>query len=217
MLVTWASSEPQPENGWVVNYRVSGDSEQSGSIEASEELSVLLNGLPANAELEVTVVPASGDSVIGANTITVTTPEAGAFTAHDFAAADSKLTLYPLPEKKDWGLDDLGEATDEYVACSCIAVVLEAPEKYKTRDKDETAITIVFRDSNGKVGKYLTTTCPWAELWKDGSYMTSTKAPLKEGSYQVEIYFDNLLVNRHVITVTVPEQGAEPDNGDCPQ
>ena len=217
VLVTWTSSEPKPENGWVVNYKVSSDSEQSGSIEAPEENSVLLSGLPANAELEVTLTPASGDSVIGANTLTVTTPEAAAFTAHDFAAEDSKLTLYPLPEKKDWGLADLGEAGDEYVACSCMAVVLEAPKKYKTRDKDETAVTIVFRDSNGKVGKYLTTTCPWVELWKDGCYMTSTKAPLKEDSYQVELYFDNMLVSSHVITVKAAEQGAELEDGECPQ
>lgn len=217
VLVTWSSSEPKPENGWVVNYKVSGDSKQTGSIEAPEEESVLLSGLPANAELEVTLVPASGDSVIGANTLTVVTPEAGAFAAHDFAAEDSKLTLYPLPEKKDWELDDLGEASDEYIAASCIAVILEAPEKYKTRDKDETAVTIVFRDSNGKVGKYLTTTCPWAELWKDGCYMTSTKAPIKADSYQVELYFDNMLVSSHVITVTAAEQGADLEDTECPE
>ncbi len=209
VLVTWTSSEPELENGWVVNYKVSGDSEQSGSIEAPEEQSVLLSGLPANAELEVTLVPASGDSVIGANTLTVTTPEAGTFAAHDFAAEDSKLTLYPLPEKTNWKISDLGETSDTYIADAGIAVILEAPEKYKTRDKDETAVTIVFRDSNGKVGKYLTTTCPWVELWKNGCYMTSTKAPIKEGSYQVELYFDNMLVSSHVITVTAAEKGRD--------
>ena len=201
--VDWTATDPQPEKGWVVRYQVGS---VSGSVEAPEENSAVLTGLPADAELTVTLEPAGGGSVIGVRSCNAQTPAASDFASHDFDAGGSSLRLYALPEKEDWTYGDLGDSADAFDPEAEAAVVLQAPEDANLRDTEDTAVMIVIRDENGGVSTYRTVSAAWNELWRDGRYLTSLKLPATPGNYQVELYFDSQSVSRFSFTV----------NGDAP-
>lgn len=203
--VSWTSTDPQPDNGWVVCYLIDGDSTLSGSVSIAEESEVLLSGMPAHAEIVVTLEPANGESVIGATTLTTETPEAPDFDGHEFSVADTELKLYASPENADWTFDDLGDSAEEFDPDVRAVAVLTAPEDYTTYDTDDTRITLVLRSETGKVAGYASITSAWADLWDEGRYLTPVWLPKTPGSYQIELYFDNRFVNRRVITITGAE------------
>ena len=199
--VKWASTDPQPEGGWVVRYSIGGDPELGGSVGATEENAVVLNGMPANAEIVVSLEPKDGQSVIGNSTLTTETLEAEAFSAHEFIVADCELNLYAKPAEEQWGFDDLGDSVDSFAPGAEAAVVLAAPEGYRSEDEDATAITLAVRGENGKLVQFRVAEGVWREIFTDGRYLTALKLTDKPGSYQLELYFDGKLVSRRVFTV----------------
>ena len=199
--VKWASTDPQPEGGWVVRYSIGGDPELGGSVGATEENAVVLNGMPANAEIVVSLEPKDGQSVIGNSTLTTETLEAEAFSAHEFIVADCELNLYAKPAEEQWGFDDLGDSIDTFAPGAEAAVVLAAPEGYRSEDEDATAITLAVRGENGKLVQFRVAEGVWREIFTDGRYLTALKLTDKPGSYQLELYFDGKLVSRRVFTV----------------
>ena len=204
--VDWTSTDPQPENGWVVHYQVGF---VSGSAEAPEENSVTLSGLPANAEISISLKPADGNAVIGMCEYTTQTPAAPNFGSHEFSIDDSTLTLYAKPEADDWTYEDLGDSAEAFDPKTDAAVVLQAPEKFQTWDTAETSITLVIRDASGGIAAYRTVSSTWNDIWRDGRYLTSITLPETPGEYQMELYFDSQFVNRRIFTVT----GDASDNG----
>ena len=204
--VNWTSTDPQPENGWVVHYQVGSI---SGSAEAPEENSVTLSGLPANAEIAISLKPADGNAVVGMCEYTTQTPAAPNFGSHEFNIDDSTLTLYAKPEADDWTYEDLGDSAESFDPKADAAVVLQAPEKFHNWDTAETSITLVIRDASGGIAAYRTVSSTWNDIWRDGRYLTSFKLPETPGEYQMELYFDSQFVNRRVFTVT----GDTTDNG----
>lgn len=219
--VSWTCSEPKPEEGWVLRYLVGGDESLSESITVTEEnkdseenagYSAILTGLPPKSEVVVLLQAASGDTIIGTQSITVMMPEPAAFAEHDFAASEGELTTYALPDMEDWGMDDLGDQEDAFVPGTGIAVVLKAPDGYNTKDKDETPITLVLRDESGKVISYDAVSCTWNDIWNNDRYLTSLKLPETPGKYQIELYFNNQTVNSCVVTVNGEEapEAAQP-------
>ena len=199
--VKWASTDPQPEGGWVVRYSIGGDPQLGGSVAATEENAVVLTGMPANAEIVVSLEPKDGLSVIGVSTLTTETLEAEAFSSHEFSAADSKLNLYAKPAAEDWKFDDLGDSKESFDPAAEAVVVLTAPEEYKSDDADETTITLAVRGENGKLVQFRADTGVWKELFTDGRYLTTFKLTDIPGSYQLELYFDGKLVNERVFTI----------------
>ena len=199
--VKWASTDPQPEGGWVVRYSIGGDPNLGGSVNATEENAVVLKGMPANAEVVVSLEPKDGLNVIGVSTLTTETLEAELFSAHEFSAGDSNLNLYAKPAAEDWKFDDLGDSKDSFDPGAEAVVVLSAPDEYKSEDADETAITLAVRGENGKLVQFRADTGIWKELFTDGRYLTTFKLTDTPGSYQLELYFDGKLVSEHVFTV----------------
>ena len=196
--VAWTCTDPQPENGWVVRYRVGA---VSGSVSVPEENSVVLTGLPANSEIAVTLEPSGGDNVIGVRSCTAQTAVAPDFGSHEFDIHDSTLRLYVRPTGKDWSFEDLGDNVDAFDPETEIAVVLQGPEQFNVSDTDETAITLVVRDKNGGVSTCRTVSSTWNDIWNNGRYLTSVKLPANPGKYQIELYFDSQFVNQRVFTV----------------
>ena len=202
--VDWTCTEALPEQGWVVRYQVGGN---SGSVDAPEENTAIVTGLPANTEITFTVAPANGSSVIGVCSCTVLTPAAANFGSHEFQIDDSSLSMYARPDDEDWGFDDLDDAREGFEPGENAAVVLQAPERFAAYDRDETLITLVIRDQTGGVTAFRTVSSTWNDIWRDGRYLTDLKIPDAPGKYQLELYFDSQFVNQKVFTV----------NGDEPQ
>ena len=211
--VKWTSSDPQPEGGWVVRYSIGGNPELGGSVSAAEENNVVLTGMPANAEIVVSLEPKDGQNVIGVSTLTTETLEAEEFSSHEFQSEDSKLSLYAKPSEEDWNYDDLGESKESFEAGSDAVVVLLAPDGYKTDEEDETAITLAVRGENGKLVQFRSDAGVWKEIFTDGRYLTTFKLTDTPGSYQLELYFDGKLVSEHVFTIE-GEQEAEEDTSE---
>ena len=157
--------------------------------------------MPANAEIVVSLEPKDGQSVIGNSTLTTETLEAEAFSAHEFIVADCELNLYAKPAEEQWGFDDLGDSIDTFAPGAEAAVVLAAPEGYRSEDEDATAITLAVRGENGKLVQFRVAEGVWREIFTDGRYLTALKLTDKPGSYQLELYFDGKLVSRRVFTV----------------
>ena len=202
--VDWTCTEALPEQGWVVRYQVGGN---SGSVDAPEENTAIVTGLPANTEITFTVAPANGSSVIGVCSCTVLTPAAANFGSHEFQIDDSSLSMYARPDDEDWGFDDLDDAREGFEPGENAVVVLQAPERFAAYDRDETLITLVIRDQTGGVTAFRTVSSTWNDIWRDGRYLTDLKIPDAPGKYQLELYFDSQFVNQKVFTV----------NGDEPQ
>lgn len=212
--VTWACSEPQPEEGWVVRYLVGGDENLSESVTVTEEnneneegegYAVTLTGLPPKTEIVVQLHSASGDTIIGTQSLTVMMPEPAAFAEHDFASSESKLVTYAVPDMEDWGIDDLEGEEEAFVPGTAVAVVLQAPDGFNKRDRDETPITVVLRDESGKVVYYKAVSSTWNDMWNDGRYLTTVSLPETPGKYQIELYLNNQTVNSCVVTVNGEE------------
>ena len=199
--VKWASSDPKPEGGWIVRYAIGGNPELGGTVSAAEENNVVLNGMPANAEIVVSLEPKDGQNVIGVSTLTTETLEAEQFSAHEFAAADSELGFYTKPDAEEWTFDDLGDSKESFDPGAEAVIVLTAPEGYKSDDEDETAITLAVRGENGKLVQFRAVSGVWKEIFNDGRYLTTFKLTDKPGSYQMELYFDGKLVSERVFTV----------------
>lgn len=199
--VSWACADPQPEKGWKVRYYVSGNEALGGSVDVPEENEILLCGLPANSEVVVVLETANGVGLIGKQTLSTATVEAPKFTDHDFVQDKSELNIYPRPEKDSWGYDDLSDSADTFDGGANVAVVLEASEKFKQDDKDETSICLVLRRENGSVVKYDTVSCTWNDMWSSRRYLTEMLLPEAGGSYQIELYFDNQFVGSKVLTI----------------
>ncbi len=204
--VSWSASEPEPEGGWVVRYQIGGDPELGGSINAKKDHDVYLTGMPANSEIVVSLEPKDGQSVIGVSTLTTETLEVVEFSDHEFVSGDTELKLYQKPEKDEWTYDDLGGSAEEYDPGTEAAVVLQAPEKFKDDDKDETMITIAIRGENGSVVQFRRDSSTWNDIWKEGKFLTTYKLPETAGSYQLELYFDGKLVNETVFSVEGEEE-----------
>ena len=202
--VDWTCTEALPEQGWVVRYQAGGN---SGSVDAPEENTAVVTGLPANTEITFTVAPANGSSVIGVCSCTVLTPAAANFGSHEFQIDDSSLSLYARPDEENWGFDDLDDAREGFEPGENAAVVLQAPERFAAYDRDETLITLVIREQTGGVASFRTVSSTWNDIWRDGRYLTDLKMPDAPGKYQLELYFDSQFVNQKVFTV----------NGDEPQ
>ena len=135
-------------------------------------------------------------------------PEPAAFAEHDFTSSESELTTYAAPDAEEWGYDDLGDKAENFDPEASVAVVLQAPEGYNKRDKDETPITLVLRDESGKVISYDAVSCTWNDIWNNDRYLTTVKLPETPGNYQIELYFNNQTVNSCVVTVN-GEESAE--------
>ncbi len=125
--VKWSSTDPQPEGGWVVRYLIGGNPDLGGSISTKEENAVLLKGMPANAEIVVSLEPKDGQNVIGVTTLTTETLEAEAFSAHELHTDDCKLTLHGKPDAEEWTYDYLYVTIVAFYPGAEAAVVLTAP------------------------------------------------------------------------------------------
>ena len=202
--VNWTCTDPQPEKGWVVRYQIGSS---SASAEVPEGNEVLLTGLPANSEINITLEPAGGDSVIGMRSCTAQTPDAVTFTNHEFKTDDSDLTLYTKPSGQDWSFDDLDESVEEFDPDEEIALVLQAPEEFRSQDTEETSITLVIRNADGAVAAYRTVSSTWNDIWRDGKYLANLRLPNTPGKYQAELYFDSQFVSSHVFNVRGGEVG----------
>ena len=206
ILVRWTSTDPQPEGGWVVRYLIGGDPSLGGSVSAQEQNEVLLTGMPANAEIVVSVEPKDGQNVIGVSTLTTETLEAEAFSGHEFASEDAELRLYSKPEGEEWTFEDLGDSAESFDPGATAAVVLTAPEDYTSDDEDETSVTLAVRGENGKLVQFRMERSAWNQLFTDRRYMTSFALTEQPGTYQLELYFDGKLVTQRVFTVVGTEQ-----------
>ena len=201
--VVWTNSEPQPEGGWIVRYLVGGDESLSGSVAVTEGTTAALHGLPPKSEVVVMLQAANGAAIIGTQSLTVMMPEATAFAEHSFTSSESELVTYAVPDMEDWGIDDLDDEEDTFVAgAGTAAVVLQAPDGFNGSDQDETPITVVLRDESGKVVYHKAVSSTWDDIWNNGRYLTTVSLPEIPGSYQIELYFNDQLVNSGVITVS---------------
>ena len=206
--VKWTSTDPQPEGGWVVRYSIGGDPELGGTVGATEENTVVLKGMPANAEIVVSLEPKDGQNIIGVKTLTTETLEAEEFSGHEFSAGDSNLKLYAKPAAEEWTYDDLGDSSEEFDPGAESVVVLFAPEEYRSDDEDDTTITLAVRGENGKLVQFRAQEGVWKELFTDGRYLTTFKLTQIPGSYQLELYFDGKLVSQRVFNVAGEEEAA---------
>ena len=197
--VDWTCTDPQPEQGWTVRYRVGAS---AASVSVTEGNTATITGLPANSEIAVTLEPAGSADAVGMSACTAQTPVASNFGSHKFDISESSLTLYARPSGESWTYDDLEDARDAFDPEANAAVVLQAPEEFTEYDTEETAITLVIRDETGGVAAYRTVSSTWNDIWRDRRYLTSIKLPEVPGNYQMELYFDSQFVTRQVFSIS---------------
>ena len=199
LSVTWGSS--LPETPLQVRYTISGDSTMSGTY-LPKENTVTLVGLPPEAKVQIYIEAVDGTSVYGSHIASATTAKASAFAGHELDPAGTAFTLHALPQAETWTYGDLADAVTTMFAGTKLAAALKAPDGYTTGDTEETVVTLVLRSDAGVVVTYSRSSGAWNSLWKDGYYLTTFQLPQTAGGYQLELYFNDQLVNKAPIIIS---------------
>ena len=196
LTIQWAS-ERQPEDGWLVMFRVD-DSDTTEMAECNGTSAVVKHVIP-NATYDFEIKAADASTVFGGSAH-FDGIEATKFNKYSLSATYIESSLCRTPDKENWTHEDVdkGDYTTSFAGGESASLVLYTSSRFYLKDV-ETAVTFVIRNEDGRVLPTLTRTItkPWRSLWPDVGkycYLDIPVLPTVDGKYRVEVYFDGATV-----------------------
>ncbi len=199
MVLTWSSSQPVPEDGWVLLYTVD-DSDIQSSVTCTENRAVISPVVP-DANYTFKIQLANGDSVL-TMPLQCKSGKAQDFSGYGMIRASMTYKLCKRPNSTDWDHSDLSDSdyTNTFKVGEQISFVGQLHDKYGTSD-DKILTLYVFRDAEGNVVCYSYTEAAWRDMWNMyyGEFDVP-QVPATAGDYTLSIYFNGKLVtNKDVV------------------
>lgn len=192
LTISW-KSESEPKDGWLVMYSVDG-SDTTEMAQCTGTSAVIKHVIP-NATYSFQIKAADGSTVFGGTT-EFEGIEATLFNKHGMSAEHIQSSICRSPDKDGWTYKDVAKTdyTTSYTADEKAALVLYASFRFYL-NSDETAVTFVIRNAEGKVIPTLTRTItkPWRDLWPGIGkycYLDIPAMPTADGQYTLDVYFD---------------------------
>lgn len=192
LTITW-KSESEPKDGWLVMYSVDG-SDTTEMAQCTGTSAVIKHVIP-NATYSFQIKAADGSTVFGGTT-EFEGIEATLFNKHGMSAEHIQSSICRSPDKDGWTYEDVAKTdyTTSYTADEKAALVLYASFRFYL-NSDETAVTFVIRNAEGKVIPTLTRTITklWRDLWPGIGkycYLDIPAMPTADGQYTLDVYFD---------------------------
>ncbi len=229
IVVTWDTPVGEPDGQWRVAYRLKhgyygADSTQSissVSCDSTDENSVVLKGLPANAAYEITLMALdtktnSYPSIYGTTAVEAVTGEALPFTEYqilpaapygDGYEADGLIALWLKPDKETWDFRDLlTPRRTVYKATEQIAFCIEIDScDLSTAVADDTVqVTYAVRNAEGNVVAVDSREMKWDSVWYSRRHTGLVPTPMTQdvngaamvqtGDFLIEVYINGKLL-----------------------
>ena len=192
LTLTW-KSESTPKDGWLVLYSIDGS--DTTEIAQCNGTSAVIKHVIPDTTYSFQIKAADGSTVFGGN-VEFEGIKAVMFNKHAMSAERITSSLCRTPDKEGWTYKDVDKTdyTTSYAAGEKASLVLYAGFQFYL-NSDETAVTFVIRNADGKIIPTLTRTItkPWRELWPGVGrycYLDIPAMPSADGQYTLDVYFD---------------------------
>ncbi len=206
--LTW-SSPMAPAGGWIISYTVDGIAAEE-TVSAAEN-AAQISGVIPGAQYVITVNAADGSAVLG-NTVTISAPQTGNFSAtytdggYSYTSTSAKLFFHMChtPSVENWDRFDLAlsDFTTTYSAGQKASFLVEHVGSYGVSG-DPYAIVLAIRDSAGTLLDVHTVNTTWSDMWNRGySELDIPELPQEPGNYHIDIYFNGSLAGQTDFTIT---------------
>lgn len=198
MGVSWTFTGTAPDQ-WRLTW--TGDDGSSGETLTDTPMATVGNIMPG-VIYTFGIESTDGTTVLCPETYTASNSVAAAFAGFGLTADDITIATFPAPEG-NWGSGDLNSVIQSrsFTSSDRIGFLLRAGSSYDTSD-ETVNIRILVRNDTGIVS-HQTKELPWSSVWSDrlfvGELETTPSAP---GTYALEIYFNNQLVQTTEFTIT---------------
>lgn len=200
LSVTWDNLGSDPADGWKVECAVVGADNNPMLLNADGNSAVLKNPVP-NATYQITLKTDEPNTMVGNAAVELTTGDGTDFTDYNVKASNIAMNLYACPDFTDWDYNDVGpnEQKTTFAAREMIAFCMQCMAGNRARSDDTVVIHYVVRDEAGApVVIYCSepnSSTTWDGMWANHDrYCGELEAPVKAGSYKLEIYVNAMLI-----------------------
>lgn len=200
LSVTWDNLGSDPANGWKAECSVVGADNSPLLLTADGNSALLKNPIP-NATYLITLKTDEPNTMVGSATIELKTGDGKDFTGFNVKPANVAMNLYTCPDYTDWDYNDVGpnEQKTTFAAREMIAFCMQCMAGNRTKSDDTVVIHYVVRDESGApVVIYCSepnSSTTWDGMWANHDrYCGELEAPVKAGSYKLEIYVNAMLI-----------------------
>lgn len=198
LLVSWTCN-PAPQSELTLLYSVDGT--ELKEVRSSDNNAELENFIP-EASYVLLLKDVNGCELVGGR-YTYKTATADKFSGYH--VKDSDMRFYPCktPNKSNWTKKDLSSSdfTTTFGQNEKMSFLVELKDTYNT-SKDSITTMFVFRDNNGTVVDYSTSTQTWTQMWYKGlCELNVPSTPSEVGTYTVSIYMNGMLAGESKVTI----------------
>jgi len=198
LVATWESSV---SNQWVLTYTVGNAATKE--LHCESENRIIIEPVVPNATYTLQLSTQDGAEPLGGKLV-FQSADAEKFSAYGVKAADMRFHSCRTPKKSDWSKKDLtaSDYTSSFKVGENASFLAEVSGKYNPA-KDSVTTMFVFRDQNGAVADYSTTTRTWKQMWYKGlCELDIPSLPTTPGQYTVTIYMNGKIAGESKITIT---------------
>ena len=204
IVFTWESSQPIPDDGWLLQYKIAGiDNEMT--IPCSSNTATIYPIIP-NATYQVYLQDIKGNILLGSQTEIIT--KAPVDFAKQFGSFEGKrehleFTICRTPKMPNWGRFDIpaNDYTSDFNAGDNASFLVKFNGLHNEPD-EEVIISYVVRSEDGTPLHYGVQSNTWKAMWPTTYCKLNVPAiPAVAGSYTIEIYFDGGLAHQQAFTI----------------
>jgi len=206
LSITWDYTGVEPEGGWLLMYKIDGNSNLN--VSKCDKPSASIETWIPGAKYQFTIQAVDGTSIFD-NVHSYTCPEGEPFNQNALAQKDITVNLVKTPDDPNWSFDKIGVKafTKEFKLGEKISIVLHGGTNFYLPGM-ELDILYVIRDAHGNVlpdyvsqgHRY------WKELWQTGNYhygeLDLPTVPDKAGNYTLNIYFNGFFIGQADFTIS---------------
>ena len=203
--LSWQTSRPITEDGWVLWYSVEGL--ESEMIVPCDQNSAAISPLIPGATYHYRLEDISGNPLLGSNK-TITIPDAPSFTCDyqgiSITTEDLVFKMCRTPKKSNWDRYDLldSDYRTTFQIGESASFLVKLTKTYGVSDEDVTTL-FVIRDPEGKLLDAGHITNTWSSMWyRNYCELNMPVMPADPGEYVVYIYFNGALAATQEFTVT---------------
>ena len=203
-ILSWNSSQPVPEDGWVLCYNIVGLGNQE-TIICKENKAVIASLIP-NSTYQIHLEDMKGAVLLGSQK-ELTTGDAIEFQMEfeKFTLSRQDLTFYMCrtPARPNWGRYDLSD--DDYTTVYNVgqsASFLVRAKKDCYRADTNVTTTFIVRNQAGTPVAVSQITKVWTDMWQSyNCKLEIPTMPTETGAYTIDVYFNGGLVHQQEFTI----------------
>ncbi len=204
LALSWKSSQPVPEDGWVLSYSVVGLGNPQTII--CKENKAVINSLIPDSTYRIHLEDIKCTVLLGSQK-ELTTGNAVEFQKNfgSFTLSRDDLTFYMCrtPARPNWGRYDLSD--DDYTTTFKVgesaSFLVRAKKDCYRADESVTTMYIV-RDKAGTPIATSQMTKIWTDMWQSyNCKLEIPTMPTEAGTYTIDVYFDGGLVHQQEFTI----------------